>query len=91
MWRWRALVPTGSPTWNILEASFTLLLVNPQHARVLPGRKTGVKDCQWLAHLLRHGLLKASFVPERGQRELRELTRYRVSLVKERTREVNRL
>lgn len=89
-----AMESTGSywkPIWNILEGNFELLLVNPQHARVLPGRKTDVKDCQWLAHLLRHGLLKASFVPERGQRDLRELTRYRVSLVQERTREVNRL
>lgn len=89
-----AMESTGSywkPIWNILEGSFALLLVNPQHARILPGRKTDVKDCQWLAHLLRHGLLKASFVPARGQRDLRELTRYRARLVQERTREVNRL
>jgi transposase len=85
---------TGSywkPIWNILEGNFELLLVNPQHAKALPGRKSDIKDCQWLAHLLRHGLLKASFVPDRGQRELRELTRYRMSMIQERTREVNRL
>jgi transposase len=57
----------------------------------VPGRKTDVKDSEWIADLLRHGLLRASFVPDRDQRELRELTRYRASLVRERTREVNRL
>lgn len=89
-----AMESTGSywkPVWNVLETNFFLLLVNPQHAKALPGRKSNVLDCQWLAHLLRHGLLQASFVPEREQRELRELTRYRMSLVEERTREVNRL
>ena len=79
------------PIYNLLEGSFVLLLVNAQHIKTVPGRKTDVKDAEWIATLLRHGLLKASFVPEREQRELRELTRYRTSLVRERSAEVNRL
>jgi transposase len=79
------------PIWNVLEEHFTLLLVNAQHIKQVPGRKTDVKDAEWIAELLQHGLLKASFVPERSQRELRELTRYRTVLVQERTAEVNRL
>lgn len=59
----------------------TILLVNPQHIKAIPGRKTDVKDSEWLADLLRHGLLKASFVPPQPIRELRELTRYSKSLV----------
>src|SRR5207247_1097036 len=70
---------------------FTLLLVNARHIKAVPGRKTDVKDCEWLADLLRHGLVRASFVPARPQRELRELTRYRTALVRERTAEINRL
>lgn len=77
--------------WNILEGNFELLLANARHIKAVPGRKTDVKDCEWIADLLRHGLLKASFVPERGQRELRELTRYRRSLIQERSAEANRL
>ena len=64
--------------------TFTPLVVNARHIKVVPGRKTDVKDCEWIADLLRHGLLRASFVPERPQRELRELTRYRTALVRER-------
>src|SRR5215203_2824769 len=79
------------PIYNLLEDQFTLLLVNARHVKAVPGRKTDVRDCEWLAELLRHGLLKASFVPERPQRELRELTRYRTSLIRERTAEANRL
>src|SRR5439155_19104240 len=79
------------PIYNLLEESFTLLLVNARHIKAVPGRKTDVKDCEWIADLLRHGLLRASFVPERGQRELRELTRYRTALVRERTAAANRL
>jgi transposase len=79
------------PIYNLLEGSFTLLLVNAQHVKQVPGRKTDVRDSEWLAELLRHGLLKGSFVPDRDQRELRELTRYRTSLVQERTAEVNRI
>jgi transposase len=79
------------PLWNLLEDRFALMLVNAQHVKQVPGRKTDVKDCEWLADLLRHGLLRASFVPDRPQRELRELTRYRTTLVRERAAEVNRL
>ena len=79
------------PVWNLLEDQFELLLVNARHVKAVPGRKTDAKDCEWLADLLRHGLLRGSFVPERPQRELRELTRYRTSLVQERSAEVNRL
>jgi transposase len=89
-----AMESTGvywKPIWNLLEDRFTLLLVNARHVKAVPGRKTDAKDCEWLADLLRHGLLHGSFVPDRPQRELRELTRYRTSLVQERSAEVNRL
>jgi transposase len=89
-----ALESTGvywKPVWNVLEGSFELLLANARHIKAVPGRKTDVRDCEWIADLLRHGLLKASFVPDRGARELRELTRYRTSLVRERTAAANRL
>ena len=89
-----ALESTGvywKPIWNLLEDRFALLLVNPRHIKAVPGRKTDVQDAEWLAELLRHGLLKASFVPDRAQRELRELTRYRTSLINERSAAVNRL
>ena len=89
-----AMESTGvywKPLWNLLEERFTLLLVNAQHIKAVPGRKTDVRDCEWLADLLRHGLLKPSLVPDRPQRELRELTRYRTSLVRERSTAVNRL
>jgi transposase len=79
------------PIWNLLEGHVELLLVNAHHVKQVPGRKTDVKDCEWLADLLRHGLLRASFVPPRPQRELRELTRYRTSLIRERAAEVNRV
>jgi transposase len=79
------------PIFNVLEERFELLLVNAQHLKAVPGRKTDVKDAEWIADLLRHGLLKPSFVPEREQRELRELVRYRTSLVQERTAAANRL
>ena len=89
-----AMESTGvywKPIWNLLEGQVELLLVNAQHVKTVPGRKTDVQDSEWLADLLRHGLLRPSFVPDREQRELRELTRYRASLVRERTAEVNRL
>jgi len=89
-----ALESTGvywKAPWNVLESSFTLLLVNAQHIKQVPGRKTDVRDCEWIADLLRHGLLKASFVPDLPQRELRELTRYRTTLIRERTAERNRI
>jgi transposase len=89
-----ALESTGvywKAVWNLMEDRFTLLLVNPRHIKAVPGRKTDVLDAQWLAELLRYGLLKASFVPDRAQRELRELTRYRTSLTNERSAAANRL
>jgi transposase len=89
-----ALESTGvywKPIWNLLESSFTLLLVNARHSKQVPGRKTDVRDCEWIADLLRHGLLHASFVPDRPQRELRELTRYRTTLIRERAAERNRI
>lgn len=79
------------PIFNLLGADFELLVVNAHHIKAVPGRKTDVKDAEWIADLLRHGLLKASFIPSEPQRELRELTRYRTRLTEERTREVNRL
>ena len=79
------------PVYQILEGNFELLLVNAQHIKAVPGRKTDVKDCQWIARLLEHGLLRASFVPPAPLRELRELTRYRRQLVQERAREANRV
>jgi transposase len=91
-----AMESTGvywQPVWNVLEEAggFELLLVNAQHIKAVPGRKTDVQDAQWLAELLRHGLVRGSFVPDRAQRELRELTRYRTALIEERTAHVNRL
>ena len=89
-----AMESTGvfwQPIYNLLEKDFSLWLVNAQHIKRVPGRKTDMKDCEWIADLLRHGLLKASFVPERSQRELRELTRYRTTLIDERSAEINRL
>jgi len=89
-----AMESTGvywKPLWNLLEDGIELLLVNPRHIKAVPGRKTDVTDAEWIADLLRHGLLRASYVPNRPQRELRELTRYRTSLVRERTAAANRL
>jgi transposase len=79
------------PVYNLLEGSFTLLLVNPEHVKALLGRKTDVRDAERLAYLLARDELSGSFVPDREQRELRELTRYRTVLIRERTAEVNRL
>ncbi len=79
------------PVWNVLEGQFACLLVNAQHVKAVPGRKTDVKDAEWLADLLRHGLLRPSFVPDRPQRELRDLTRLRTTRVRARAAEVNRL
>lgn len=79
------------PIYNLLEGDFEIVVVNAHHIKTVPGRKTDVKDAEWIADLLTHGLLSASFIPSAPQRELRELTRYRTSLVEERTREVNRL
>jgi transposase len=80
------------PIWNVLEErGFTLLLANARHIKAVPGRKTDVRDSEWIADLLRHGLLKPSFVPARPERERRELVRYRAVLIQERTTAVNRL
>ena len=89
-----AIESTGvywKPVFNILEDALRVILINPEHARALRGRKTDVKDAEWLADLLRHGLLKASFIPPPEIRELRELTRYRESLVREQTAVANRI
>jgi transposase len=88
-----AMESTGEywkPVYNLLEENFELLLVNARHIKAVPGRKTDVKDSEWIAELLRYGLLKASFVPPKGQRELRELTRFRSTFVKERANLINR-
>ncbi len=79
------------PIFNLLEDHFELLVVNAQHIKAVPGRKTDIKDAEWIADLLQHGLLKASFIPSGPQRELRDLTRYRVRLTEEKAREVNRV
>jgi transposase len=89
-----ALESTGvywQPVFNILEGHVRVWLVNAQHVKQVPGRKTDTNDAAWLAQLLQHGLLKASFIPERDQRELRDLVRYRQSTVQDRTRVVNRI
>jgi transposase len=79
------------PVYNLLEGQCELLLANAQHVKALPGRKTDVKDAEWLADLLRHGLLRGSYVPARPQRELRELTRHRGNLVERRAQAINEL
>jgi transposase len=79
------------PIYNLMEGLFELLLVNAQHIKAVPGRQTDVKDADWIAELLRHGLLRGSFVPSRPQRQLRELTRHRTTLVQERARTINRM
>jgi transposase len=89
-----AMESTGvfwKPIYNLLEGSFELLVINAQHIKAVPGRKTDVRDAEWIADLLRHGLLRASFIPDQPQRELRELTRYRTALTRERANEVNRV
>src|SRR5579885_2538840 len=90
-----AMEATGvywKPVWNLLEGSdLHLLLVNAQHIKAVPGRKTDVQDAEWIADLLRHGLLRGSFIPPAPIRALRELTRYRKVLVAQRADEVNRV
>src|ERR1700730_1527844 len=79
-----AMESTGSfwkPIYNILEGQLEVLVVNAQHVKAVPGRKTDIKDAEWIADLLQHGLLRPSFIPPAFQRELRDLTRYRTSLV----------
>jgi transposase len=89
-----ALESTGvywKPVWNLLEGQFEVLLVNAQHIKAVPGRKTDQRDSEWIADLLQHGLLRASFVPPTPTRELRDLTRYRASLAQEINRIANRV
>ena len=89
-----AMESTGSywkPVYNLLEGEFEVLVVNAQHVKRVPGRKTDVGDAEWLSELLGHGLLQGSFIPPAAQRDLRDLTRYRTALVEERAREVNRV
>jgi len=89
-----AMESTGEfwkPVFNVLEGNFEVLLVNAQHVSKVPGRKTDQSDAEWLAELLQYGLLKPSFIPPLGQRELRELTRYRTSFIRERVNLVNRV
>jgi transposase len=89
-----AMESTGEywkPVYNLLEGTCEVLLVNAAHVKYVPGRKTDKADARWLAKLMRFGLLQASFIPPAGQRDLRDLTRYRTKLVQERSREVNRV
>jgi transposase len=90
-----AMESTGSfwkPVYNLLEMEgIETLVVNAQHIKTVPGRKTDIKDAEWIADLLRHGLLKGSFIQNREQRELKELVRYRRSILDERAREINRI
>jgi transposase len=90
-----ALESTGVYWWPVFtileEAGLAVILVNPHHIKAVPGRKTDVKDSEWLADLVRHGLVRASFIPEAAIRHLRELTRYRKVQVRERAAEINRL
>ena len=81
----------GKPVFNILEGRFAVILVNAQHIKAVPGRKTDVRDCEWLAQLLEHGLLRPSFIPPAPIRELRDLTRHRTILVQQRASEANRV
>jgi len=89
-----AMESTGvfwKPIYNLLEDEFTVMVINAQHIKAVPGRKTDVKDAEWIADLLRHGLVRGSFVPDRQQRELRELVRYRRGLIQQRADLINRI
>lgn len=89
-----AMESTGvfwKPIFNLLESDFEAMVVNAQHIKAVSGRKTDVKDAEWIAELLQHGLIQPSFIPDRPQRELRELVRYRRSLIHQRGQVVNRI
>ncbi len=90
-----AMESTGvywEPVYNLLETlDLTLFVVNAQHIKTVPGRKTDVKDAEWIADLLRHGLVRASYIPTREQRELRELVRYRRTLLQQGAQLSNRV
>jgi transposase len=91
MWPWNSTGVYWKPVYYVLEEGFTCLLVNAAHLKHVPGRKTDVQDCAWIAQVLEHGLVRGSFVPPAPIRELRDLTRYRKSVVQERSRHANRL
>jgi transposase len=89
-----AMESTGvywKPVWNVLESHFQIVLANAQHIKAVPGRKTDTKDCQWIAELLQHGLLRGSFIPPLVIRDLRDLTRARTSLSQEHSRIASRI
>lgn len=89
-----AMESTGvywKPVFNLLEDHMEIILANARHIKNVPGRKTDVKDCQWIAQLLRHGLIRGSFIPPKPIRQLRDLTRYRQKLIHQRSSEINRL
>jgi transposase len=91
--RWHA-ISTGiywRPIFNLLEGHYEIFLVNAQHMHAIPGHKTDIKDSEWIADLLRHGLLKASFIPPKPIRELRDLVRTHTHLIQERSRHINRI
>jgi transposase len=89
-----AMESTGvfwKPVYNLLEGRFKILLVNAHHIKQVPGRKTDVKDCEWIAQLLQHGLLRPSFIPPKPVRELRDLARHRVQVTTDKTQIANRI
>ncbi len=89
-----AMESTGvywKPIYNVLDGQVEVLVVNAQHLKAVPGRKTDVHDAEWLADLLQHGLLRASYIPSAAQRQVRELTRTRTRLVQQRSQTINRL
>ena len=89
-----AMESTGvywKPIYHVLEGEFEIFLVNAQHMKAVPGRKTDIKDAEWIADLLQHGLLKASFIPSSEQQAVRDLTRTRTRLIQERNRLINRI
>lgn len=79
------------PVFNLLESSFDVVLANAHHIKGVPGRKTDIKDCEWIANLLAHGLIRASFIPPLAIRDLRDLTRHRKSLIRDRVKATNRV
>jgi transposase len=79
------------PVYYLLEHDLDCWLLNARHMKAVPGRKTDVKDCEWIAQLVEHGLVRAGFVPPEPIRQLRDLTRYRTEIIRERTREIQRL
>lgn len=103
LWEWLkdndceivAMESTGNywkPIYNILEEKgVDMIVANAQHIKAVPGRKTDVKDAEWIADLVKHGLIRPSYIPSRDERELKEMTRYRLSITEERARELNRI